>query len=134
MALAMSALRRSLGGLLAELRRRQGSPEYRFDWLLESALQEFNAVLNRGSETRPKGAAWEALKARAASVATRLATATPPDSAWRELLADYLELLDIHLRYFGEVLPEDAQRRFAVVNQQATDRREALRRLYRASN
>lgn len=133
-AASASGLRRSFGGWLAGLRGKSGSPEFQFDWLLESMLQQFNAVLKLGNEARPEGVAREALKARAADAATRLATATPPNLAWGELVSDYLELFEIHLRYFGEVLPEDAQRRFAVISQQATDRREALRRLYRASN
>ncbi len=108
------------------------SPEYLFDRQLSSILQEFNDVLKVGSQGHPEGAARDALKARAAEIANLLATTTPPDPEWRDLVTDYLELMNLHLQYFGEVLPEDAQRRFAVVNQRATDHRERLRNVYRS--
>ena len=128
----VSALRRLLRPRLAALRR-QRDPQYEFDLLITSLLDDFNAVLNAGRETLPEGTAREVLKARAAAVVTRLANAIPPTPAWRELVDDYLQLMEIHLRYFGDVLPEDAQRSFAVVNQRANDRRESLRRSYRGT-
>jgi hypothetical protein len=108
------------------------SPEQQFDRDLSSLIEEFNAVLHEGSETRPEGEAREELKRRATDVATRLKALPAPDDEWRDVRDDYVELLDIHLTHFGEVLPEEAQYAFAGFSQRATARCDELRRRYRA--
>ena len=127
MSFTPSSLRAWLGrrfGLRTE------SPEWRFDELLYSAISEFNDVLRVGHETRPEGAAQEKLRKRAEAAAAGFEALTPPNAEWADVVGDYRELAAIHLRYFGEVIPESAQREFAAINQRADLRREELRKAY----
>ena len=98
-----------------------------FDRHLASLVDEFNDVLHVGHETRPEGADRERLKARAADVAARTRTLSPPDADWREVHEDFVELMSVHLAHFGEVLPEAVQRRFAAISRRVYAHREELR-------
>jgi hypothetical protein len=109
------------------------SPERRFDRLLTATISEFNDLLDVGAHGRPEGAARAKLKDDVRAIATRLETLTPPTAKWQGLIDDYIELMTLHLRHFGEVLPEDVQRQFAETNHRATIRREALREAYRSN-
>jgi hypothetical protein len=108
-----------------------GSSDRQFDQLLSQAIDEFNDVLRTGYETQPEGAARQKLHERAEAAGHRFETLAPPSAQWAEVVNDYRELAAIHLRYFGEVLPESAQRDFAAINRRADTRREELREAYR---
>lgn len=123
--------------LLAWLGRRFGAPSKHrtreFDQRLSDAIVEFNDVLRVGYETRPEGASQERLRQRAESAAGAFDALTPRDGEWAQVVGDYRELAAIHLRYFGEVLPESTQQEFAAINRRADARRQELRQVDRTA-
>ena len=128
----MSRVQDFLRACLGRFRTESESDHYRFDVHLSSLIDAFNEVLDIGHGTRPEGAAQDKLKNRAEDIAARMKATSPPDAEWREVLEDYIKMGEIHLRYFGHVLPEDEQRKFAAINDRANLRREQLQEVYRS--